>query len=438
MFDIAKSVMPQHQLLRAEITPVIEESDPAPPAAENYGDILYSILDTLGVSDSGFGAYFGRGRINLLRYPVLFRCIDVIQNSISILDHYITDKDEKAVKMSELNRSNGSDARTIQAFYDVMLDRPDGSTLFSDYIRQTVGDLCFDGNAYWIFKLDSKGDLEYAEMAGSSTAVIDYTSTGAKIYRLQSISEGYKAYLANQVLHIVKNRMRQMYASLNTETRSYTHEFGISPVFSCSKATRTGITSDNYVAEFFSTNFASTIVLSSEKKMTSDQMKYLEERLVSNRKTRRPLVLTGGFEVNNITNEPQGENVQELRDFQVTDVARAFGVPPPLIGQNISQWGSGLESLFRMMVNWCLRPYTSAISQHLSLLLPDGYNFKFNTEELKKGDYQSLSNILKEAAVYITRDEGRKMLGLPGEGKDFEIAPTLPPDPNSAPPVEES
>ena len=423
MLEIARTVLPPQKSLRAEITPVIEQSDTQVSQDTSYIDIVNNVLDTIGVSDNAFGAYIGHGRQNLIKYPVLYRCIDIIESIIASLDYYIVDPEGQVVKTSELKRSRSDTKRTVQAFIDVMLDKPDGNTLFSDLIRQTAGDMCFDGNAYWTFKLDRMGDLMFAEMAGSSNAVIDYASDGTKLYRLQSITEGYRTFLAENVIHIVKNRMRPMYASVNTATRSFTHEFGIGPVYACSNATRTGITSDNYVAEFFNTNFASTVVLSSEKKLTSDQLTYLESRMLNNKKTRRPLILSGGFDVKNINNEPQGDNVDKLRDFQVNDVARAFGLPPPLVGQHISQWGSGLESLFRMTINWCIRFYTSAISQHLSTLLPKGYALTFNAEELKKGDYESLALILEKGMPYMTRDEGRRMLGLPGEGKNFPENP---------------
>jgi phage portal protein BeeE len=47
----------------------------------------------------------------------------------------------------------------------------------------------------------------------------------------------------------------------------------------------------------------------------------------------------------------------EARKFQVIDIARAFGVPPHMIGETSAStsWGSGIESMGRAFVNYTLR-----------------------------------------------------------------------------------
>jgi len=48
---------------------------------------------------------------------------------------------------------------------------------------------------------------------------------------------------------------------------------------------------------------------------------------------KRPLVLTEGMGVDNVSLSAADSQLLEARKFQVVEIARAFGVPPHLIGE---------------------------------------------------------------------------------------------------------
>jgi hypothetical protein len=54
---------------------------------------------------------------------------------------------------------------------------------------------------------------------------------------------------------------------------------------------------------------------------------------------RLPLVLTEGTEAKEISINAKDAQLLEARKFQVVDIARAFGVPPHMIGETIRQFG---------------------------------------------------------------------------------------------------
>ncbi len=97
----------------------------------------------------------------------------------------------------------------------------------------------------------------------------------------------------------------------------------------------------------------------------------------------------------------------ESRKFQVIDIARAFGVPPHMIGatETTSSWGTGIEQQTIGFVKYTLQPYINRIEQELNrkLIRTAKYFVEFNLDGLMRGDYK-------------TRNEGYRIaLGRAGE-----------------------
>lgn len=171
---------------------------------------------------------------------------------------------------------------------------------------------------------------------------------------------------------------------------------------------------DDYSGKFFANGAHPSMVIEAPNKMNPDQVSLLQGAFQSKysgveNAHRLPLVLTEGLKAKEISLTAEDAQLLEARKFQVIDIARAFGVPPHMIGETSAStsWGSGLESMGRGFVTWTLQPWLIKIEQELNRkLFPNttGTFLKFDREALIEGDS-------KAQAEYNTA-----ALGGPGSG----------------------
>lgn len=166
-----------------------------------------------------------------------------------------------------------------------------------------------------------------------------------------------------------------------------------------SHAARNGIGNaiamDEYAGKFFANGAHPSTVLSAPKKMDKDQVEALQlafQRKYSGLQNAHamPLVLTEGMTANPLSINAEDAQLLDSRKFTVIDIARAFGVPPHMVGETSgsTSWGSGLEAMFRTFVTLTLDPHLKVIEQELNRkLFRTASNFvRFDREALIAGD----------------------------------------------------
>lgn len=190
---------------------------------------------------------------------------------------------------------------------------------------------------------------------------------------------------------------------------------------------------DNYSGKFFEGGAHPSIVLSAPGKMDQEQITNLQtafkNKYAGNENAHKlPLVLTEGLSAKEISISAQDSQLLEARKFQVVDIARAFGVPPHMIGETSAStsWGSGIESMSRAFVTYTLQPHLIRIEQELNRkLFPRnaGRYIQFDRDALLEGDSKAQAEYSRAALGgpgtgmgWMSVDEIRKTKGLPPIG----------------------
>jgi HK97 family phage portal protein len=190
---------------------------------------------------------------------------------------------------------------------------------------------------------------------------------------------------------------------------------------------------DEYSGKFFANGAHPSIVLNAPGKMNDDQIKQLQNAFITKyagieNAHRLPLVLTEGLQAKEISLSAEDAQLLEARKFQVIDIARAFGVPPHMIGETSAStsWGSGIEAMSRGFVTLTLQPWLIKIEQELNRkLFPRnaGRFIKFDREALIEGDSTAQANYNRAALGgpgvgmgWLTVDEIRKKEGHAPKG----------------------
>ena len=158
---------------------------------------------------------------------------------------------------------------------------------------------------------------------------------------------------------------------------------------------------DDYSGKFFANGAHPSMVLSAPGKMTPEQISNLQAAFAGK--------YAGLDNAHRVTLTAQDAQLLEARKFQVIDIARAFGVPPHMIGETSAStsWGSGIESMSRGFVTYTLQPHLVRIEQELNRKLfprSTGRFVQFDRDALIEGDSAA-------QAAY-----NRAALGGPGTG----------------------
>ena len=108
---------------------------------------------------------------------------------------------------------------------------------------------------------------------------------------------------------------------------------------------------------------------------------------------KRLWVLEGGFTTQAIGVSPQDAETMAARKFQVSELARFFGVPPHLVGdvEKSTSWGTGIEQQNLGFLQYTLSPYLNRWEYAIErwLLKPGDvgrYHAEHNIDGLLRGD----------------------------------------------------
>lgn len=187
--------------------------------------------------------------------------------------------------------------------------------------------------------------------------------------------------------------------------------------YAARNAVGNAIAMDEYSGRFFQHGAHPSIILNAPQRMDERQKNDLREAFAAkysgiDNAHKLPLVLTEGVKAEKISLNADDAQLLEARQFQVIDIARAFGVPPHMIGETSAStsWGSGIEAMSRGFVTYTLQPHLVRIEQELNRkLFPrnSGRFLRFDRDALIEGDS-------KAQAEY-----NRAALGGPGTGQGW-------------------
>ncbi len=200
-------------------------------------------------------------------------------------------------------------------------------------------------------------------------------------------------------------------------------------------ATGNAMAMDDYSGKFFAGGAHPSIVLQTDKTMSEPQVKLLQAAFQAkysgvDNSHRLPLVLTEGLKADSLSLNAEDSQLLDSRKYQVVDIARAFGVPPHLIGETsaATSWGSGLEEMSRAFIMLTVNQHLKRLEQELNRkIYPRSQRLyiEFFRDALMEGNSKAQSDYYRAAIGgpgsgpgWMTVDEVRKTKHLPPLGGD--------------------
>ena len=319
---------------------------------------------------------------------------------------------------------------------------PDGVHNAQAWLKDLFFDLLIEGNAvvYAVPVPMSDGATKMRSRlvrlnALSASARISDHSMGWPSLVYQGTPYGiavtYDVYSHRDIIHVKYEAPNLQRTTSSDEALTFDNSdlkfnFSPAPVTHLSKAIKIGIEADNWVGDFFDNAAKNNMVVSFPQDMSlKDQKAFLKYWRKTETNHRYPILGFGGAQVSVLNQTPQEAEAKELREYQVQEVARYYGIPAPLIGSHVTQWGSGIEQLARLFYRYGLRfPLGQFLDAFSFRLLPKGQRFEVDSLSEVKGDMSAMTALLSAARpgpngpATISRREMRAMLGLYGDMDD--------------------
>ncbi|MFT0532430.1 phage portal protein [Castellaniella hirudinis] len=199
------------------------------------------------------------------------------------------------------------------------------------------------------------------------------------------------------------------------------------------------IQGDDHAGRFFNSGGKPEVAIRAAGRMSVDQQEDFRAAWVAKyggpgANTKIPLILTEGLEVKELTMSAVDQQLLESRQWQVIDIARAFGVPPHMIGETSksTSWGSGIEQMYIGFVRNTLGSHLKRIKDELNrkLFRTPGLFVEHNVDGFMAGDSKAQATYFGKALGgpgaqgWMTVNEVRRLKNLPPvEGGDTLYKP---------------
>lgn len=168
--------------------------------------------------------------------------------------------------------------------------------------------------------------------------------------------------------------------------------YGMSPIRQAARAIGISLAAEEYGYRYFQDSANPSSILRTDQHLEPEEVeRNQKEWIASNGGRRLPAVLSGGFDWKPISISPQESQFLATREYQIADIARLYGIPPHLIGDQTkaTSWGSGIESLNLGFAAYTLAGWTTCIESAISSSLPGGKVIRFDPSVLLRGDVKT-------------------------------------------------
>lgn len=328
------------------------------------------------------------------RVSAVYACVDRIAGGVSTLPCRIY-KREGEVRRESPNHP----------YWWLLNEQPSDAWTAASHWARTLQFVLLRGDSYSLIQRNAAGTPTEIIPIPWECVTVQRDSLSLDARNIYVVNDGYRAVGHDQddVLHFAGYGFNGM------------HSMSVLS-WGARNAAGNAMAMDEYSGKFFANGAHPSIVLKTDRKMTDDAKASLKDEFVKKysgiqNAHKVPLVLSDGVDAQPITISAQDAQLLEARKFQVIDIARAFGVPPHLIGETSAStsWGSGIESMGRAFVLFTLQPHLKRMEQELNrkLFRTAATFLEFDRSALIEGD-------LAAQAQYF-----RAALGGPGTGQGW-------------------
>lgn len=326
--------------------------------------------------ESASGAYVSASKS--LQNMALLRCVTLISESIGMLP------------LNLILRGEAKEYAVDHPLFSILKTRPNTWQTPYEFKSLMQLNVMMHGNAYALV-VRSRGVVTNLIPLphGSVTAELD--DNWNMVYKYQRKSGGLMVVPASDMFHL-----RDLSADGIT---------GLSRVRLAREAIGIALQAERAAARLFKNGVMAGGALSAPGKLSDTAFDRLEQSLEAKSgadNAHRWMILEEGLKAEKYINNAVDSQHIENRNHQIEEVARAFGVPRPLLMMDDTSWGSGIEALGVFFVQYALQHWFTVWEQacERSLITPDERKtmyVKFNERALLRGTLKDQAEFFAKA-----------------------------------------
>lgn len=261
------------------------------------------------------------------------------------------------------------------------VQQPDVDTTKEAFYGSVIVSLLLDGNAFIRIYRNAEGIVNL-NVLNPSTVKIKRNGIGRVMFEVQGED---RPLTTEDILHI-PDIVKPGSIRGVSRTEALKENFGLA------------IALQNYSAKFFGQGTNTSGVLEYPGNLNAEQAAQLQEAFDSRHRgwkhSHKTAVLSGGATYKPTSVNPQDSQLLEARNHAVADVARAFSIPPHLLGLDQGMSYASVEQNNLAWVTHGLRPIVSKLEGGFSKLIkttPGAENafIKWNLDGLLRADYNT-------------------------------------------------
>jgi HK97 family phage portal protein len=284
--------------------------------------------------------------------------------------------------------------------------KPDVDTTREAFYGAIIVSLLLDGNAF-VRVYTQNGQIVNLTVLNPAKVTIKRNGLG----RVQFVVEGEKAPLTTDDIIFIPDVVRPGSLRGVSRVEALKDNFGLAMAL------------ENYAARFFGQGATTQGIIEFPGEMTYEQAQQLQQSFDARHKGWRYAHKTGilyngaQYKPTNVPNDQA--QFLDSRRMAVEDVARAFNIPPNLMGLPGTTSYASVEQNNLAWVTHCIRPIVQKIENALSVLLalsPNGANafLRFNIDGLLRADINSRMSAYSTGlqAGFLTINDVRRLEDL--------------------------
>ena len=374
---------------------------------------LFTTKSTLDFPDASFLALLGGGTVSssgstvnattAMQVPAVQTAISIISGSLSSLPAKVF------IDLPE----GGKAPDPKHPAYDLVNFKANPWTAASELRKQLTVDALLFGNGYALANRVNGKVIELIRLSPSSVAPYVDQTTGEPYYVVRQ-GKMNTTYQWTDIVHV--------HGMVTNDGVT-----GIAPIYMARQAIGLLIAMESHTGRIFAKGGRPSGVLvapaTAKTPAAIEKIKTIWNASHSGDSSGSTAVLADGADFKELGFTSVDQQFLELRNFQITEVARAFNIAPHLIGDLTRATWSNAEQGDLQFFKYCLLPLLQTwVSSYTRVLLGDnnpGHSIEFVTDEFLRADTATLATAhsqYRAMGAYTANDvrRERNLAPLPG------------------------
>lgn len=330
-----------------------------------------------------------------MRLSAVYRAVELISDSIAMLPINVMFEDGDGFK-AKYNE------HPVTKLFN---QQPNELMSKYQFIKLLLIDVMTNGNGFAYIKRNNSGDAVELIYLRPSTVTINYNELNRKLSYRSSLIKGVTIEPCNMI-HLIK------YSSDGIN--------GISVLHNAKNTLSICADTEKQAHNFFKSGCALNGILKVQGQLQDKQKEQIRSswNQTYNGDGGGLAVIQGNMDYQQVSVNAADAQLLESRLFNISDIARFFGLSPVLLGDLSKSSYSTLEQSQLQFLSQCLQPYIVMLEQELTrkLFKPSELNLSINIDEkeLIKTDKTALASYYVQMLQngLMTANEIRKELGL--------------------------